>query len=120
MISYWNNVVSCALKPTNRPVFVSDSKSVFSRFHPLAHYDGFNKAIKNYTQILGLVTSTGSNNSTLTQNAAKCNALFTSRSHSVNTMYLQSLEYSYMIEILDKMYVTCLATYARGRLETPN
>jgi hypothetical protein len=68
-----------------------------------AHYDGFNKAIKNYTQILGLVTSTGTNNATLTQNAAKCNALFTSRSHSVNTMYLQSLEYSYMIEILDKI-----------------
>lgn len=73
--------------------------------HILAHYDGFNKAIKNYTQILSLVTSTGSNNATLAQSAAKCNTLFTSRSHSVNSMYLQSLEYGYIIEILDKMYV---------------
>lgn len=89
-------------------VFLKKVNSALTRFIGTAHYDGFNKAIKNYTQILGLVTQTGNNNTALNQNAAKCHALFTSRSHSVNSMYLQSLEYGYMIEILDKMYVNSM------------
>lgn len=68
------------------------------------HYEGFNKAIKNYTQILTLAEESVNHTNTLKENADICTALFSSRSHSVNNMYIQKLEYTYMIEILDKMY----------------
>lgn len=35
-----------------------------------------------------------------------CSTLFSSRSHSVNNMYIQSLEYHHMIDILDKVYAS--------------
>lgn len=107
------------LRLQNCGCFSSSFKTQTDALFFAAHYDGFNKAIKNYTQILGLVTQTGNNNSTLSQNAAKCHTLFTSRSHSVNSMYLQSLEYGYMIEILDKMFVSLPSQTALEALERP-
>eukprot|EP01122_Echinamoeba_exundans_P013216 TRINITY_DN5727_c1_g1_i1.p1 TRINITY_DN5727_c1_g1~~TRINITY_DN5727_c1_g1_i1.p1 ORF type:complete len:1196 (+),score=222.83 TRINITY_DN5727_c1_g1_i1:69-3656(+) len=67
------------------------------------HYESFNKAIQNYTNLLSNVKEAMTSVQQLHEISELCSTLFSSRSHSVNNMYIQSLEYHHMIDILDKV-----------------
>jgi hypothetical protein len=71
-------------------------------------YEGFNRAIQNYTKILQNMRNAEQRVDLLNEDFEKAHSTFSSRSQFIDSNYMQRLEFEYAILILDKMYVCTL------------
>lgn len=68
-------------------------------------YEGFNRAIRTYTNILSNVNDSKHTVDTLNDSFSKVGNAFNIRSAGLNGMFNQITEYDCTLQILDTMYV---------------
>lgn len=68
-----------------------------------SYYQGFNKSIRSYSQILGYITDSQHKVDSLKVDLEKAKALLICRNQDLKIMWKKVLEYHYMLQILEKI-----------------